>query len=309
MSDDWPTLGDAATSGESVGTASVTAPGAPLSADADVPPGARCGVHGDAEARFLCVVCGTYGCGGCAFATTDRGTTCRACAGRGLSEIVPWERRRELGWMRAFWETTRLVCTQPKRFFATPAGESGMMGPVAFAVVAHTVGGALMLLSFGLVMLVGGGVAALAGETTLGAIFGLYGGCFTVGFIPFALIAYPLQGLVQVLIAAACSHGTLFLLKAQRATFEESLRAVCFASAPYFWSFVPCLGWYGAAIWVWYCEVAGLREAHRTTTDRATMAVLAYPALAFVGLVLVYGFMLFAVFALEGGRVPASPFR
>jgi hypothetical protein len=39
------------------------------------------------------------------------------------------------------------------------------------------------------------------------------------------------------------------------------------------------------------------------------MAVLAYPALAFVGLVLVYGFMLFAVFALEGGRVPASPFR
>jgi hypothetical protein len=210
--------------------------------------------------------------------------------------------------MRAFWETTRLVSTQPKRVFATPAGESGLAGPASFAVIAYTLGGALMLLSIGLLMLVGAGVAGLAGETTLGAIFGIYGGCFTVGFIPFALIAYPLQGLVMVLVAAGCSHGTLMLLKSQRATFEQSLRAVCYANAPYFWMFVPCIGWYGTMFWVWYCEGVALREAHRTSTDRAAIAVLAY-RMAFLMVVLaLYGLLVFGMFALGGLGAPNKPF-
>jgi len=312
MSDDWPTLGDAPPAGVSVpvsGTDGAAFPARSFAADPDVPPGARCGVHTDLGAQFLCVACGTYGCGACSFATTDHGTTCRACAARGLAETVPWERRRERGWMRAFWETTRLVCMEPKRFFATPAGESGMMGPASYAVVAYTVGSGIMLLSVGLLMLVGAGVAALSGETALGAMFGVYGGCITVGFIPFALIAYPLQGLVMVLLAAACSHGTLVLLKSQRATFEQSLRAVCYANAPYFWFFVPCIGWYGSTFWVWYCEGVALREVHRTTTDRAAIAVLAYRALIFVGIVMVYGLMIFGMFALAGAGAPNRPFR
>ncbi len=311
MSDAWPTLGDTAAAGESVAPstrgATPAGSGEAFTPDADVPPGARCGVHPDEGARFLCVVCGTYGCGACAFAKVDQGTTCRACAARGLSEIVPWERRRELGWMRAFWETTRLVCTEPKRFFATPAGESGMLGPVLFAVVAHTVGGALMMLSFGLLMLVGSGAAILAGEPALGAVFGVYGGCATVGFVPIALIAYPLQGLVQALFAAMCSHGTLVLLKRQRATFEQSLRAVCYGSAPYFWTFVPCIGWYGCIFWVWYCEAVALREAHRTTTDRAAIAVLGYRFLFLGFVVALYVLLLGGVFALESLKRSGGP--
>jgi hypothetical protein len=303
MSDDWPTLGD--TGATSPTSAAATGDDG---RDPDVPAGARCGVHAEVDARFLCVTCGTYGCGACVFARTERGATCRACAARGLAEIVPWERRRELGWVRAFWETTRLVCTEPKRFFATPAGESGLIGPTAYAVLAYTAGGALMMLSFGLLMLVGAGGALIADEAALGTIFGIYGGCFTVGFIPFALLAYPVQGLVQVLIAAACSHGTLVLLKGQRVSFEQSLRAVCYANAPYFWSFVPCIGWFGPMFWVWYCETVALRDAHRTTTDRAAIAVLGYRLLFFVAIVTIYALLIGAFFMLDATQRRGSPF-
>jgi hypothetical protein len=268
----------------------------------EVPFGARCGVHETVDASFLCVVCGTYGCMECIFATGERGTTCKACAARGLAESIPWERRAHLGWMKAFWQTTKLVCTQPKRFFSTPSTETGMVGPILYAVLAYTLGGALMMLSFGVLFLLGSGGALLAGQNEIGAIFGIYGGCFTVGAVPIALIGYPLQGLMQVLIAAACSHGSLVLLKSRSATFEQTLRAVCYANAPYFWLFVPCVGWYFSAFWVWGAESIALRETHRTTTDRAVLSVIGYRVL-FIGLVVgLYLLMLGVMFALGAAQ-------
>lgn len=271
----------------------------------DVPPGARCGLHETVDASFLCVVCGTYGCMQCVFATGTRGTTCQACAARGLAESIPWERRAQLGWARAFWQTTKLVCTQPKRFFSTPSTETSMAGPVLYAVLAYTLGGALMMLSLGIMFLLGSGGAFLAGQKEVGAIFGIYGGCFTVGFLPFALIAYPLQGVMQVLIAAGCSHGSLALLKSRHATFEQTLRAVCYANAPYFWLFVPCVGWYFSAFWVWAVESIALRETHRTTTDRAVLSVIGYRILfiaLIVGLYLLLFGAMFALGAAQGAR-------
>ena len=271
----------------------------------DVPLGARCGVHETTDAAFLCVVCGTYGCMDCVFATGGRGTTCRACAARGLAESIPWERRAQLGWMSAFWQTTKLVCTQPKRFFSTPSTETGMAGPVLYGVLAYTAGGALLMLSLGVMFLLGSGGALLLGEKELGAIFGIYGGCFTVGFIPIALIAYPLQGLMQILIASACSHGSLSLLKSRTATFEQTLRAVCYANAPYFWLFVPCIGWYFSAFWVWGAESIALRETHRTTTDRAVLSVIGYRVLFMVlvgGLYALMAGAMLAFGATQGGH-------
>lgn len=275
-----------------------------LQGTVDVPPGARCGVHDTVDASFLCTACGTYGCADCVFVTVQRGTTCRTCAARGLQEPVPWERRAQLGWASAFWQTTKLVCTQPTRFFSTPTAEDGMVGPVLYAITAYTLGGALMMLSIGLFLLVAGGGAFIAGQEEIGTMLGIEGGCFTVGFVPLALIAYPLQALMQVLIAAGCSHGSLVLLKARKATFEQTLRAICYANAPYLWMFVPCCGTYFSWLWVWFAESIALRETHRTTTDRAVLAVIGYRVLFFVLIIGLY-FLIFGVAiglgAMQGG--------
>lgn len=241
----------------------------------DVPPGARCGVHDTIDATFLCVVCGTYGCTDCAFATGERGITCKACAARGLAESVPWERRAQIGWVKAFWETTKLVCKEPKRFFSTPSTETGLAGPVMYAVAVNTVGTMMVMITLGLALLVAAGGALIADQREVGAVLGIYGGMF-VCFVPFSLITVPLQTLMNLLIAAACTHGSLMLLKSQRATFEQTLRAISYAHAPLFWLWVPCAGWYLTTFWVWGVEAIALRETHRTTTDRAVLAAIGY---------------------------------
>ena len=269
----------------------------------DVPIGARCGVHDGVDAKFLCVVCGTYGCTDCAFATGERGTTCRACAARGLAESIPWERRAQLGYVKAFWETTKLVCKEPKRFFSTPSTEVGMAGPVMYAVAVNTFGTIMSMVIIALAMLVGAGGALIADQREVAAVFGLYGGFFAC-FVPFSLITVPLQALMNLLIATACTHGSLMLLKSQRATFEQTLRAICYANAPNFWMWVPCAGWF-ATFWMWGVEAIALRETHRITTDRAVLAAIGYRilfVLLIVGLyaVLIGGAM--AMGATQGGR-------
>jgi hypothetical protein len=173
-----------------------------------------------------------------------------------------------------------------------------MMGPIMYALIAYTAGGALLFFSIGLMALVGSAGALIAGQKELGAIAGLYGACFSIGALPLALLGYPLQGLMQVLLATACSHGTLALLKVKTLTFEHSLRAICYANAPYFWMFVPCFGWYGTGIWVWVAETIALRETHRTTTDRAVLAVIGYRVIFMILIFALYAVMLGAMFAM-----------
>jgi hypothetical protein len=173
-----------------------------------------------------------------------------------------------------------------------------------YAVLAYTLGFALQMVSAGLAMLVGGGGLALAGETEVGGLMAVYGACFGLGMLPVLLGSYPVYAVLGALMAGGMAHATLVLLKARTSNFEQSLRAVCFANAPYFWTFVPCLGWFLAVPWVWGVEVIALRETHRTGTDKAAVAALGHRLLftlvivgAYVGLV-----ALFVLTERGGGR-------
>lgn len=310
--DGWPVPTAASGRGDAAGaTGAAGASGAagsprgsaPATTAPELPPGARCAVHEEADAVFVCGRCGTFGCLACVFAGTDRGTAiCRACAARGLPEPIPWERRRELGWIRAFWQTTKLVSAQPTRFFATPTTESGLLGPMLYAVLAYTVGLALQLLSMGLAMVVTGGGLALFGEPTGGAVLATYGLCFGVGMLPFTLASYPVYAILGALTAGGLGHGTLVLFKARTASFEQSLRAVCFANAPYFWTWVPCVGWFLSWPWVWAAEVIALRETHRTGTDKAAFAALGHRLLFTLLVIGVYAGLVALMVFLERGR-------
>ena len=72
---------------------------------------------------------------------------------------------------------------------------------------------------------------------------------------------------------------------------EGSIRAVSYANAVYFWSWVPCVGLLVQWFWVPYIEAVGLRELHETTTGMALLATYGYRVL-FVALILA----LYAVF-------------
>ncbi|MCC6873258.1 MAG: hypothetical protein IT378_03030 [Sandaracinaceae bacterium] len=256
-----------------------------------LPLGTLCAVHANDEARFTCVRCGTFGCEACLFSSAAQDPVCRACASGGLDDLVPWERRRELGLWRAFWQTTSLACRQPTAFFRTPRGERGVIWPVVYGAAAYTVGQALYYLLMVLVLLAGGGVtAALApGDegSAIGGIISAYG-CVLLGMSPLVLLQAPVQAILGIMVAAAASHGILSIGKKTRGSFEETLRAVSFANAPLTWFFVPCAGLF--TYW-WMCgvETIAIRETHKCGTDRAVLATIGYRLV--LGVLLVGGYV------------------
>jgi hypothetical protein len=269
--------------------------------------GALCGVHPEVVARFVCVRCGTFGCASCAFSTVPSREVCAACAAKGMGEPIPWERRRELGNWRAYWRTTRAVLQTPTAFFRTPTTQPSVVAAVVHGVLSSTIGAVLTNLVTGLLLGLGGGAVALLGSgndaNVIGAVLGGYG-CLLAGMSPLALVAAPMNALIAILIAAAGSHGLLVLFKKARGSFEDSLRALSYADAPYAWSWVPLLGAF-TYFWTIGMDVVALRETHRCGTDWAVAAALVYRVLL-LGIVLgFYVLMLGSMLALDMAGSPA----
>jgi len=64
------------------------------------------------------------------------------------------------------------------------------------------------------------------------------------------LVQAPAYGFMGILVGGGLTHVTLVLMKKANATFEQTLRAVSYANAPYFFYFIPCLGPFVAWFWI-----------------------------------------------------------
>ena len=289
-------------------TSPAVAPVAAIPGRISLPEGARCGLHAAETARFACERCGTFGCGACLFGGEPppgvmRVQVCRACASEGLSEPIPWERRKELGWWRAFVDTTRLVCLSPERFFRTPSIERGAAGGLFYGVAAYAVGQVLLMVLTGVMIMLGGAVAgAVTEEPVIAGVLAGYG-CFFVGMSPLILAQAPVQAMLGIVVAGAAEHGTLVLMKRSKVKFEDTLRVVGYAYAPHVWVFVPVCGGLIAWFWMLWCELKAIRETHRCGTDGALLAVGAFRVLLMLLVLGAYG----ALIALAFVYAPAPP--
>lgn len=280
----------------------VAAPGHPTRIE--LPDDARCARHPDGRAATICARCGSYACAECVFAWVPR-EICVTCAAAGLGEPVPWERRKEIGIWKAFWQTTRLVSRQPTRFFRTPPTVPGVVEPVIYGVAAYTVGQLFINVVLSILIMIGGGIgAAVADEPTIGLVVLGYGAVFGVIGI-FATVAQaPVYGVIGILVAAALAHGMLKLMKKAEGTFEDTVRAVAYANGPYVWSWIPIpiIGAFVGWIWMVVAETIAVRETHRLRTDRAVLAVVLYRALFFLLIVGGYALVVLLIFTAERGR-------
>lgn len=239
-----------------------------------LPAGALCGVHAEREATFTCTRCGSYGCTDCVFSDVGGREICVACSTGGLAEVLPWERRREIGWWSAFWQTTRLVLLEPTATFRTPSSEAGIGGPLLYGVLAYTVGQLIVLALVVLAMIVMGvAVGAATGEAGAGALLAGYGVCI----IPLTLVQVPVYALVGIIMGGGLSHFTLYLLKKASAPFDQTLRAVSLANAPHVFDIFQCV----SVPWVIAAETIAIRETHRVSTGTALLATLGWRVLFF----------------------------
>ncbi len=177
---------------------------------------------------------------------------------------LPWDRRQELGFFVAFFETLKLVLLNPSVAFANMKPEGGLVDPLIYAVI----GGSLGWVFYFIFSLFIGSLGALGDHNALGGLLGFgFGGIF-------ALIFFPIFLTLGLFIGAGIVHLCLMLVGGAKRSYETTLRVLCYSvGSTYPLMIVPACGGAIAGIWCLVVECVGLAKAHETTTGKAVLAV------------------------------------
>jgi len=181
---------------------------------------------------------------------------------------IPWEApgvSPVQGWL----DSVKLLVTAATDFFRRMAPTTGnYLKPFLFALVCAYIG-ALFGWIYNMVFQVS--LGALFGSRDAGMLSGLVGGGMgLIGVIFFTPIGLVLGLIVGTLVF----HLLLVLLKAATQPWEATFRVLAYASVNNLAQVVPVLGWLIGFLWWIYLAIVGFREAHRTTTGKAALAVL-----------------------------------
>jgi hypothetical protein len=203
---------------------------------------------------------------------------------------LPWERRKEIGFITAFVETVGLVLTRPTEAFTVMRTEGGVGDPLLFGVIGGGIGAIVWsVVSFALQSL--GWSAMLSQQRSFEDLFGV--GLSGVVLV-IRLILTPLVVAIGLFIWTALVHVFLMMVGGANRTFETTFRALSYAyGATNLFVIVPCCGWLIALVWGLIADCIGISRSHETDIGRAVMAVMLPLAIccggALLCLVLIFG--------------------
>lgn len=184
---------------------------------------------------------------------------------------LPWERRRELGFVNAFVQTVGIVLTRPAEAFTIMRTEGGLGDPLLFGVIGGSIGAIVWILLSAMLHSLGwfdmlsrqGSLRNYVGASVGGAVLVL------------RVILTPILIVIGLFIWAALVHVCLMLLGGANKTFETTFRALSFAyGAASLFVIIPCCGGLIALIWGLIADCIGISRSHETDTGRAVMAVI-----------------------------------
>lgn len=196
----------------------------------------------------------------------------------------PFADRARVGFLAGFFETWKLVATQPERFFARVRTDQAWSA-ILFGVIASTIGTVFSSI-----------YAYFSGQQALVAIqqmtakmpdeqahfFRMYAEALTGRALLAQVLLAPLLTFVVIYVAAAVVHLVLLLLRGGHRGFDATLTAVAYSAGLSLLLAVPACGSLLALVWALVSLVVGLGAIQRCGTGKAAAAVLAPFALACV---------------------------
>jgi hypothetical protein len=229
-------------------------------------------MHAGRAAVAVCANCGRPVCDLCA---TDRAgeIRCPVCAEAG----VPWEQRRSRGRFRAYVETLRGAMLDPDKTFRTLPNERSIRDPLLYDLITQYIS-----------LSVPTAVSAFSlssADVLAGLHLRLPAGITPeqLSFLP--LLFYPLAGPMGVLLnlgLAALSHGAFRFMGIGKGHFARTYAAMAYGSSAAVLNVTVLLSWFFVPqLWQAYSTVIGFRNAHRTSSFKATTALIV-PELALI---------------------------
>jgi hypothetical protein len=177
---------------------------------------------------------------------------------------LPWDRRQQLGFLKAFTDTLQLVLMKPTEAFSLMKTEGGLGEPIIYGLIGGSAGFivyflfSVFLSSFGI----------LSDRNALAGMMGLGFGTVLI------VILMPLFLGAGLFIGAGILHLCLMLVGGATRSFEATFRVVCFSvGSAYTLMIIPFCGGGIAGIWCMVLECIGLARVHNTSTGKAVLAV------------------------------------
>jgi hypothetical protein len=190
---------------------------------------------------------------------------------------APFAERARLGFLSAFFETWKLVATQPQQFFRRVRVDR-TWSAVLFGVVAYTVGAVTSQLYD---LLAGAQIVGMMGRflenvppeqrQALESYLQNMGG----GFAVVRMVLTPVFGFIGIFVFAAVFHAILLLLRATPRGFDATLTTVGYAAGLSLLLAVPACGGLIWMVWSLVVVIVGLGEAQRCGPGKAAAAVFA----------------------------------
>jgi hypothetical protein len=207
---------------------------------------------------------------------------CAACHAREPAGLLAWDRRDELGTLKAFWKTCIDLMLRPMPTLEG-ARPTGSLGSSLFFALLCSVTGYLMTGLFYTVV-IGAMFSfltppatpppnAMDADSTRAMVMGTFG---------IWTLLTPVFGVLATLISSCFDHLVLKLAGAQR-SFEVTLRANALSQGPMLLGLIPFISLYVAPFWSIGLRVVTYRALHRTGWGTAVAGALAAPALLCVG--------------------------
>jgi hypothetical protein len=193
----------------------------------------------------------------------------------------PFADRSSRGFLTTFFETFKLVGTQPADFFRrVRIDQTG--AALLFGVVGSTVGNWVSLLLGALtraatVSQIQARVSELPPEAArlLTQFASTIEGLTTPLATVVQMVVAPLLSLITIYLVAGVVHLLLLLFKGAKRGFDATLTVVAYASGLYLVMAIPQCGGLIAVVWFLAVLIIGLGEAQRCGTGKAALAVFA----------------------------------
>jgi hypothetical protein len=189
----------------------------------------------------------------------------------------PFAERATRGFLPAFFETFKLVATQPAEFFRrVRVDQPG--SAILFGVLAATVGSVFAALYAWL-----SGAASLAAMQEMlqqlpeeqAKFLRLFTQGMTGWMTVLQVVAAPLVALVGIYLNAAVVHLFLLLFRGAPRRFDATLTVVGYATGLQLLLVLPGCGGLVASVWYLVVMIIGLGEAQRCGAGKAAAAVFA----------------------------------
>jgi hypothetical protein len=193
----------------------------------------------------------------------------------------PFADRARLGFFAAFFETWKLVATQPQPFFARVRIDQPWTA-ILFGVIASTVGN----VASSIYAFFSGQQAIVAMQQLVqklpedqAALVRVYMQAMSGGSLLAQVVLAPLITVILVFLAAAGVHLLLLLFRGANRGFDATLTTVGYASGLLLLLAVPGCGGLLALVWGLVSMIIGLGAIQRCGTGKSAAAVLAPAAL------------------------------